>query len=98
MKKLVGQRANPDPGMKEAVALVECLMPGGPHPSVREHNVRCAFCGAPIRITMSETASNGEIWLEGPDNCPACGQKIVDENAPFQPLSQETIQSLFGKF
>ena len=98
MRKLVGQRANPDPGMKEAVALVECLMPSGPHSSVREHNANCAACNPPIKITMSETVSTGEIWLEGPDNCPSCGYKIADQNAQFQPLSQQTIKALFGQY
>ena len=97
MKKLVGKRENYDPAMREAIILAEAfILVNGPKPTTVEFPHKCNSCHTPIIITLTEDISTGEIWLEGPDNCPRCNFKISDEKAKAQPLSQECINSLFG--
>jgi len=97
MKKLVGQRTNPRPELREALLLVDAFLPGAQRPTkVKIDGTICKACRAPVEIFMSETINTGEIWLEGPDACPGCGAKLSDENGKFQPLSQVQIQVIFG--
>ncbi len=98
MRTLVGKRENVNPGLKEAMGLVAMLTPAGPKSSVIESNGACAKCKEPVKITLSEDPNTGEVWLEGPDKCGKCGHQFSDDKAPFQPLSQEAIASLFGKY
>ena len=97
MRKLVGKRGNYDPARREAQILAEAfILVNGPRPTVIEHPYMCNVCHAPVTITLTEDISTGEVWLEGPDNCPACNFKISDETATFQPLTQTAIVELFG--
>jgi len=97
MRKLVGKRENYDSARREAKILAEAfILINGPRPTVIEYPNTCNSCHAPITVTLTEDISTGEIWLEGPDNCPNCNFKISDETAKTQPLTQAAIIDLFG--
>lgn len=98
MKRLVGKRANINPGLKEGMWLLAIFTPVGPKPSVIEFNKICVVCKEPVKITLSEDVNTGEIWLEGADRCVKCGHQLSNDKAMPPSLSQEAISSFFGNY
>lgn len=96
MKKIVGRRKNYNPDMREALLLVSAFVPGAFHaPNIR-FDETCSKCKSPLVIMLREDIKTGEVWLEGPDKCSECGNKLSNPNSTFQ-LSQEAIAGYFGK-
>jgi hypothetical protein len=98
MKKLVGQRSKvTDPSIRGALAFVSLCTIATIPPRKIVFPGDCKKCGGPADISLFEDIETGQIWLEGPDNCPTCGYKIVsDSMAETYDLSQEMIEKLFG--
>jgi rRNA maturation endonuclease Nob1 len=95
---MVGKRERVHKALKMAIKLLEIFTVNGPKPSAIEYDETCAGCKAPVKITLSEDINTGEIWLEGPDKCEKCGHQLSDDRARAQPLSQEAIANLFGRY
>ncbi len=99
MKKLIGRRDTPlTEDERTALMLVEavCLPPQARTAPIRFLDLYCNECRHPIRITMAEEVSTGEIWAEGTDNCPNCNARISSDNTNTPMLSQQQIGQLFG--
>jgi len=96
MKKMVGKRENPNPGLREGMMLVGAFISGASKPTKIRFDETCSQCKAPVVILLSEDITTGEIWLEGPDKCSGCSHQLSDPNSKFQ-LTQEAIHGYFGK-
>lgn len=98
MRKIVGQRENPDPQLKETIRSAELLLTGGCCPLKIPYNIRCRKCSFPDVVFFEETPETGEIWFEGPDKCCNCSSQFSDGDVLFEPLTQDAIKRMFGQY
>jgi len=99
VRKLVGKRENPNGERRVEMGLVHLFTSlQGPAPAKIVDRGKCQKCSFPVETSLSEDIDTGKIWLEGHDLCPRCGHQLANPDALFQPLSQEAIQQLFGKY
>ncbi len=98
MKRQVGQRQHPDPEMKAILGLVQTMATGSLTSTQKSYSSKCAGCGSPVAITLTEEVDTGKIWMDGPDSCANCGRRLANLDTQLPQLSQATIEMLFGKF
>lgn len=99
MKVQVGQRAKvPDLEFRAVMAFASMCCTAQIPGTRKILRGMCRNCEDPVDRVLSEDIETGQVWLEGPDNCPTCHFRLSAEDPPDVQLSQEMIERLFGKF
>ena len=98
MRIKVGQRQTVNHELKGAMALVGVLTHTRQVSTKLNFDGMCGKCKTPVKTSLKEEVKTGKIWLEGLDKCPNCGYQLSSPDVPFTPLSQEAIETYFGKY
>ncbi len=97
MRVLIGRRRVPSSEVQKATNNnVAIMISGVPRPNFKEFPGQCNNCKCPLTIRLIEDLDTGEVWVEGPQECPKCEHKLLDSNVSNHKLTQKEIEQIFG--